>query len=152
LVIDNIKNASLYYGMGKEIESALRYIESTDLAHAEIGRYDIHGDACYALVQEYETKSPGDWEAHRKYTDVQFIVSGEELMGYADLDTMNGMEITHEYDEAKDVVKFKGEGDFLHCGPGTFAIFTPKDAHMPQIAVGDPQIVRKVVVKVLTDQ
>lgn len=152
MVIDNIKNARLYYGMGKEIEAALRYIERADLRGIEIGRHDIHGDACYALVQEYETKSPGDWEAHREYTDVQFIVSGEELMGYANLDTMNGMNITSEYDETKDVMKFKGDGDFLRCGEGTFAIFTPRDAHMPQIANGDPQMVRKVVVKLLADQ
>jgi YhcH/YjgK/YiaL family protein len=151
LVIDNIRNAGQYYSLGRGIEAALRYLESTDLVTAEIGRHDIHGDDCYALVQEYETKSPGVWEAHRKYTDVQFIVSGEELMGYANLDTMKGTKITAEYEESKDVFKFEGEGDFLHCYAGTFAIFTPHDAHMPTIAIAEPKQVRKVVVKVLAE-
>ena len=151
MVIDNIKNAGLYYCMGRGIEAALRFLENTDLERSGIGRHDIQGDNCYALVQEYETKPPGVWEAHRKYTDVQFIVSGEELMGYANLDTMRSMKITGDYDDSKDVFKFEGEGDFLRCGPGTFVIFTPHDAHMPTIAVVDPQRVRKVVVKVLAE-
>jgi YhcH/YjgK/YiaL family protein len=153
LVIDNIRNAGLYYGLGRGIEAALRFLENTDLERAAIGRQDIRGDDCYALIQEYETKpcEDGVWEAHRKYTDVQFIVSGEELMGYANLDTMSGMKITAEYEEPKDVLKFEGEGDFLRCGAGTFVIFTPHDAHMPTIAVADPLRVRKVVVKVLAE-
>jgi YhcH/YjgK/YiaL family protein len=34
------------------------------------------------------------------------------------------------------------------CTAGTFAIFTPEDAHMPCIAVNAPKPVKKVVVKV----
>ena len=150
MVIDNLKNAPHYRCLGPGIAAALRFIAGADAAQLELGRHDIRGDEVYALVQEYETKlqDTAVWEAHRKYIDVQYIASGVERMGYANLDTMKGMEITSEYDPAKDVVKFRGQGDFFLAEAGTFAIFWPQDAHMPSIAVSQPAKVRKVVVKV----
>ena len=32
-----------------------------------------------------KAESEGKLEAHRKYIDVQYVISGEELMGYAPL-------------------------------------------------------------------
>ncbi|MDO8682479.1 MAG: YhcH/YjgK/YiaL family protein, partial [Armatimonadota bacterium] len=143
-------NASLYYGLGSKIEAALKYLQNTDFSALEPGRYDIQGTEIYALVQDYETKPMGTsvWEAHRKYIDVQYIANGAERMGCANIEDMKGFKITSEYNEAKDVMKFEGEGDFFLAKAGTFAIFMPHDEHMPCMAVSDPQPVRKVVVKV----
>ncbi|WP_438351994.1 YhcH/YjgK/YiaL family protein [Paenibacillus sp. FA6] len=36
-------------------------------------------------MQEYETSHPdqGRWESHYRYMDIQYMISGEERMGYA---------------------------------------------------------------------
>ena len=148
MIIDAIGNASLYYRLGRRIEAGLRFLETRDFSKMQPGRYDIEGDACYALVQDYETKPrppQAGWEAHRKYVDIQYVVSGIERIGYANLEDMR---VSAAYDESKDALFLEGKGDFLLVRAGTFLIFGPQDAHMPGLAEVDPSPVRKVVVKV----
>jgi len=147
MIVDNIRNASLYYSFSKELVSALKFLETQDLKSLSIGRHEIDGDNCFALVQEYDSKpiEQGKWEAHRRYIDVQYVVDGTERMGYADIRTLT---VTQEYDESKDAMLLAGDGDMLTFKAGSFAVFAPEDAHMPQIAVTEPQKMRKIVVKV----
>jgi len=147
MIIDRIDNASIYNGVAPRLAAALAYLRDTDFAGMELGRYDIDGDEIYAMVQAYTTKdvSKGLWEAHRRYIDVQYVVSGNECMGYANL---GGLTVSQEYEEKDDYLLLEGEGDFLTMPAGTFIILSPQDAHMPQIAVGTPCEVSKVVVKV----
>jgi YhcH/YjgK/YiaL family protein len=67
MIVDNIKNAGLYYGMGPRIEQALKYLQQNDFAGMEPGKYEIDGNNVYALVQKYDSKpfSEGKWEGHR---------------------------------------------------------------------------------------
>lgn len=144
--MDDIRNASLYYGLGSGIEAALRYLETADFAGMEPGRYEI-GSKCYAIVQDYVTGPSEEkrWEAHRKYIDVQFVADGAELMGYADLAALRVLE---DYDEAEDIAWLSGDGGFLAMRKGVFMILFPEDAHMPRVEVVESSAVRKVVVKV----
>ncbi len=146
MVIDQLKNASLYFGMGKGIEAALRYLQSTDATRIEPGRYELDGDRLFAMVQQYETKpkEKGFWEAHRKYIDVQYVARGMEHMGFAQLRALK----PGQYDESRDFLPLEGTGEFALMREGTFVILGPEDAHMPGMAVDTPQPVRKVVVKV----
>ncbi|NDG71800.1 MAG: DUF386 domain-containing protein, partial [Proteobacteria bacterium] len=66
------------------------------------GRYEIDGDRVFALVQKYTTKPVESalYEAHRRYSDIQFIFSGRETILWAPLAAMS--EQTMPYDEAKD--------------------------------------------------
>ncbi|MHB0999583.1 MAG: YhcH/YjgK/YiaL family protein [Armatimonadota bacterium] len=151
MIIDNISNASIYYRMGRGIETALRFLESRDLTQLEPGRYELEGDEIYFIVIRYDTKpiEQGAWEAHRQYADVQFIVSGTERMGYTNLQTLQAAD---GYDDAKDIEFLNGEGNFITMNQGDFAVFFPQDAHMPCIAVSNPEPVFKVVVKVRVDR
>lgn len=146
MIIDGIRNASTYYGLGPGIETALRYVQDTDFSGMEPGRYEI-GDGCYVMVQDY-TSAPREqkrWEAHRAYIDVQFVASGRELIGYANIE---GLQVVEDYDASKDVVWLKGEGSFVGADAGTFVLLFPHDAHMPGVEAVGPEAVRKVVVKV----
>ena len=147
MIIDRIENASMYSGLAPRLAVALAYLRDTDFSCVEPGRYDIDGDEIYALVQAYTTKdvSKGLWEAHRRYIDVQYVAGGNERMGYANLGDLT---VSREYEDKDDFLLLQGEGDFLTMPAGTFIILGPQDAHMPQIAVGKPCEVIKVVVKV----
>lgn len=147
VVIDHIKNASLYYSAGERIATALRFLEENDFSKMEPGRYEIDGPNIYFLVQHYESKpiEEGKWEAHRRYIDIQFVAEGEELIGHANT---KQLKISQEYSEDKDFSLFEGEGKYYKVKEGMFMIFTPEDAHMPCIAQTFPQTIKKVVVKI----
>ena len=133
-------------GLAQRLSAGFRYLETADLANTAPGRVEIDGDQVFALIQEYNTKplEQGRWEAHRNYIDIQYVVSGEENMGYA-----NVAQITlGDYDEAKDRYALQGDGSFVRVSAGMFGLFMPDDAHMPNMAVDQPQPVKKAVVKV----
>jgi len=150
MIVDKLSNAEQYYKLGVRIEKAFRYIKNLDLPQIETGKYQIDNDKIFAVVSEYETKKieQGLWEAHRKYIDIQYIISGKEKMGYACIDDMKP---SVEYQEKQDVLFVKGQGDYITVNAGAFVLFAPSDAHMPNIKVDDPQYVKKLVVKILVD-
>ncbi|OPZ30925.1 MAG: Toxin-antitoxin biofilm protein TabA [Lentisphaerae bacterium ADurb.BinA184] len=150
MIIDALRNAAQYHGLGRGLRMALDYLAETDFSTVEPGRYELDGDRVYALVQRYDTKPRGTgvWEAHQHYIDVQYVADGAETMGYANV---AGLTVTQPYLAGKDCVLLAGEGSFLAAPAGTFVVFFPEDAHMPCLADGKPQPVCKVVVKVAVE-
>jgi YhcH/YjgK/YiaL family protein len=149
MIIDKIENAHLYEGISERIKKSFDYIRQTDLKTIKSGKYEIDGENIFALISEYKTKSEqeGKLEAHRKYIDVQYVISGEEKMGYVPL---NGQQILEPYKEENDIVFFKGDKSFTKVSEGMFAIFFPEDVHMPGISTGKILDVKKLVIKVRT--
>ena len=146
MIIDKLTNASLYHGLAPRIAAGLRYLRETDFTKMPAGKYEIAGPELYALVNDYQTKpaKEGSWEAHRRFVDIQYLVSGTERMGYAELDDL---EVVEPYDEPRDFIKLKGTGQLVVVRAGAFVLFGPRDAHMPNLALAKPEAVRKVVVK-----
>jgi YhcH/YjgK/YiaL family protein len=86
-------------------------------------------------------------EAHRKYIDVQYIVSGTEQMGIA---AFQHQTISKAYNAEKDYLLVADAPDyFIRVTPGMFTIFFPTDLHMPNLIDKTATTVRKVVMKVL---
>jgi YhcH/YjgK/YiaL family protein len=148
MIVDALRNAILYRGLSPRIALAFDYLRNTDFRSVASGTFEIAGRDLYAIVQEYTTmgRTLGVWEAHRQYIDLQYVVSGTELIGYTHLGRLR----PGRYDEARDLLPLAGAeaGAFLTCGPGDFMLLFPEDAHMPRIAVAAPAKVRKVVVKI----
>ena len=150
MIIDKIENLHLYKNLGERISKSFDYIKTTDLKNLPVGKYLIDGENIFALVSEYKTKSEseGKLEAHRKYIDVQYVIGGEELMGYAPLGNQN---ILESYKKENDIVFFTGDKSFIKVSEGMFAMFFPTDVHMPGICVGKKSAVKKLVIKVGVD-
>jgi len=147
MIIDNIKNFSLYKNLGEGINKALRFLNENDFSKIQDGRYNIDGDNVFALVNRYKTKrfEEAVWESHQKYIDVQFVAEGIEKIGYSILENMK---VNKVYDENKDIQFLDGVGDFITLGKNNFAILYPSDVHMPGISANESGEVLKVVVKV----
>jgi YhcH/YjgK/YiaL family protein len=147
MIIDKIENINLYKNLSSRLNKAFDYIINTDLKSIEPGKYDIDGENVFALINEYHSKpeSEGKLEAHRKYIDVQYVIEGGELMGYAPL---RNQTILEPYKEENDIIFYKGEKSFTKVEPGMFAIFFPSDVHMPGINAGKTSMVKKLVIKV----
>jgi YhcH/YjgK/YiaL family protein len=149
MIIDRLANSHLYAGLSPRIERAFQYLQQTDLQTIEVGKYEIDGKNLFALVQQYSTKpkAQGKWEAHRRYIDVQYIVQGREQIAYAHLSRLT----QGEYDAVKDFLPLSGEGDYLTLSSGDFMLLYPEDGHKPGLALADPSVVKKVVVKVAVE-
>jgi len=149
MIIDKLENAHLYKNLGERISKSFDYIKTTDLKNLPAGKYPIDGENIFALVSEYKTKPEfeGKLEAHKKYIDVQYVISGEELMGYAPL---GGQKVLEPYKEENDIVFFSGDKSFTTVSAGMFVIFFPEDVHMPGISTRKISEVKKLVIKVRT--
>jgi YhcH/YjgK/YiaL family protein len=149
----NRKAFAVSYFRNKERwDKAFTFLKSNDLKSIEVKRHDIDGDNLYAPVSEYITKSPENamYESHRKYIDIQYVISGKELIGIAPASKLK--EVLTPYDALKDVELMTVEEGVTHnADPGRFFIFFPEDLHCPGLMDGENSPVRKVVVKVKID-
>src|SRR5215472_6653728 len=130
--------------------SAIRYALTTDFMALETGKYEIDGENVFAIVNEYTTKpvSECDPESHREYADIQIMVTGSERFGYAPL---TGQRVSTPYNPERDVAFYsiaEDELNYITLRPGQFIIFFPSDIHQPEVFLSQPQMVRKVVLKV----
>lgn len=147
MIIDLLSNVGLYAGLDRPLVVALRFLRETDLDALPLGKHEIEGTRIFAVVAEYQTKpiEQAAWEGHRKYWDVQYVAAGVERMGYVNIERAKPRT---PYDADKDLEFFEGAGNFLTVHAGMFAIFSPRDVHMPGLVAGGPTTVRKIVVKV----
>lgn len=148
MIVDKLTNWRLY-GFSPLMAKAFELLSDPTVQALPDGRHELDGDRIIALPQGYTTKAVGDGrlEAHRRYIDIQFIVSGEERMGWTPLSGLPG-----SYDEEKDLGFYEGSFDMVSVREGYFAVFYPHDAHAPCL---DPTSgfcrVRKIVMKVLAE-
>lgn len=147
MILDKLENCSKYFSLGKGFETGFRFLLEKDLLSLAEGRYDIDGEDIFLLISNYDTKDPEEKkpEAHRRYADIQYMVSGKEQIGYAHLEDQK---ITAEYDTRKDIIFYDEVSFYFKLPKGKFAIFLPDDIHMPGIIDGEIMQVKKAVVKV----
>lgn len=149
----NRKEFAISYFKNKERwDKAFTFLKNSDLANLELKRYDLDGDNLFATISEYFTKNEDEamFEAHRKYIDIQYVISGVEQIGIAPISLKK--EDLVPYDATKDIEYITVvQSTNLKATPEKFFIFFPSDAHRPGIKDGENSPVRKVVVKVKID-
>jgi YhcH/YjgK/YiaL family protein len=149
----NRKSFAVSYFKNKERwDKAFDFLKDMDLTKLELKRLDLDGDNLYVIPSEYNTKNPEDarFEAHRKYIDIQYVVSGSELIGIAPLASQDS--VLQQYDATKDIEFLSvKKGWTVEATPAKFFIFFPDEAHEPGLKIDTNAPVRKVVVKVKID-
>lgn len=147
MIIDSLENVNRYTSLHPRFKAAFDFLKRPDLGTIALGRVDLDGTALFAIIQEYMTKpiKEGKLEAHRKYIDIQFILEGEELIGYA---PFGGQPVSKAFDTEKDIGFYEGEAWFTLLRKGMFAILFPQDAHLPGRQTDQPKHVKKIVLKV----
>ena len=141
-----------YYKIKDRWNSAFAFMKENDLSTIKPGRHDIDGDNLYISITDYNTKNEEDanYEAHRKYADIQYVVTGKEQIGIVPL-SMKDQEVK-AYDEKGDIEYFTvSQKKNYPADPDVFFIFFPGDAHEPGLKIDSIAPVRKAVVKVKLD-
>lgn len=148
MILDHLDHVARYAALGPGFARAFQFLQTLDRSRPD-GRCEIEGDAVYATLMSYETRIPADTthEVHRRHADVQFLISGQEMMYFTPAERVgpgNG------YNEEKDyeLCAVPTMPATLVVQAGQFAVFFPGEGHKPNLAHGEPQRVRKIVVKV----
>ena len=147
MIYDSLDHIDVYKHVHPGGYKGLRILRDTDFSQLPDGKYEVDGEELFYSLMTYQSKPVNDTpETHKKYIDIQCVLSGGEAMAVAPLEEM------------EEVVEARPEGDiWLHHGPtpsvvyltpGKFAAVWPGDAHAPGIALGEPAQCRKAVVKV----
>ena len=149
MIYDDLSNLSKYNAIPKKV---LKFISSLTAA-ISVGRYEIT-DKIYANIEEYNTKDEFEalLESHKKYIDLQFLLSGSERIDFINI---AGLQSIEPYAPDRDIIFYKkppvGVGSLFLNGRN-FAVFFPQDAHAPQITTFSVQDkVKKVVIKMAVD-
>jgi YhcH/YjgK/YiaL family protein len=147
MIVDSIKNIDLYEFKNQNMTKAFEYIRNNRFTDELTGKIEIDGQDLYAIKSEYRPKLEHDllWESHKRYIDIQYIIKGEELIGYT---SINDFDIVKPYDSENDVVLGKVDGSYVKLKSGDFMVLFPDEAHKPGIMSSENSHVIKLVVKV----
>lgn len=155
MIVTALNNLSQQIALPSVMQKAISYLKTVQAAQLQPGRVEIDSKNVYALIQTYETAlAPSEvrLEAHRQYIDLQYIVAGVEVIGWAHIAELQN---PTAYDAEKDVwfgTLSRQEMTPVRVAAGQAAIFYPEDAHAPKLAFASPGAVIKVVVKVRVSQ
>ena len=146
MIIDNIQNASTYFGINSRIEDALRFLMNYDGPVDQRGVIEV-SDGVLVKICPYTTKPESEcvFEAHKRYADIHYMVRGRERMAYA---SPEALRVTEENEE-KDLILLEGEGTTVPLNEGDFLIAFPQDAHLCAMMFDAPEPCCKLVAKVL---
>ena len=147
MIIDSLKNASLYTNLHPLFARAFDYLKNENLNALEDGTTDL-GGGLKVIVSSKKGKTPEEslskFECHDQNIEIQFCVKGVENIGWKPREKCtlpNG-----DYNPEKDVRFYKDSPDmYFQLTDNQFVIFYPNDVHAPMIG---NDIIKKIVFKV----
>ena len=149
MIADTLSQCRRYTTLSPRFAAAFEFLEQLP-ADQPLGRHELDGDNCFALVQTYATKpiAEAKFESHRKYIDIQFIQAGCETLLWSPLAVLT--KIIEPYDAIRDIAFYAPPPQVtpIHLCAGEFTIFFPADGHAPGLEYSGPTEVRKVVIKI----
>ena len=148
MIVDHIDNLGRYHvPKAKAIQD---FIATHDCLSLPNGEMEIEGRNLFVRVMEYEPKPAAEnsFEAHRVHADLQYVVSGVELMQYTD---PKGLVLSVPYDAKVDFQFFKTPNDMTDVvvKQGWFTVFYPGEPHRPSCLYQNNKAkVKKIVFKI----
>jgi YhcH/YjgK/YiaL family protein len=147
MILDSTAQLHRYNGIHPLFSYVAEFIETHTLSTFEKSKTEI-GRGVRLIIDEYTTKPAEEKKAeyHRKYIDMQIILSGCERCGYAELSRCAEK---IPYDSEKEAGYVTAILEFFTLYEGSFAIFFPNDVHMPGVRMErDVAGVKKAVFKI----
>ena len=145
MIFDTLKNIDLYESIPVDVKNFIHSL-TPDI---ELGRVELlNGN--YVNIEKYTTKpvEQAKFESHKKYTDIQILLSGKEKIYFTD---NNNLSVSVKYDSVRDIIFYSDKVDnypFAILDGSNFVIFPPDEAHAPQVSSDICENVLKVVVKI----
>lgn len=136
----------------ESLKRAFEFLESGSVADLAAGRYPLDGERMYVVIAQDLTRAveTAQFEAHRKYIDLHYLIRGSELIGSESAARLREAKPYAPEVEAA-LYERPPEYESFNMQPGNFVVFFPGQAHMPGCAVGQSAEIKKAVVKILAE-
>ncbi|HBC1013070.1 TPA: YhcH/YjgK/YiaL family protein [Escherichia coli] len=135
------------------IRQALTFLAEQDFLDFTPGKIDLIPDQIFCLLQEMDTVLFSDArpESHRRFIDIQYLISGHEHMGVSRVENRLNV-VVDDRTPQQDIMFWQVEDaeTLITLTPGMFAIFFPDDIHRPCCHLQDGEVshLRKAVIKI----
>ena len=146
MILDRLENAQRYVALHPEFAKAFTFLRQPRLESLALQKIEIDGTRVYATPAKSQARPRAEakLEAHRKYIDIQYVISGVDEMGWKSRSTCH--QVDTPYNTEKDYELFSDPADsWIAVGPGMFTVFFPDDAHAPLVGKGE---LHKIVIKI----
>lgn len=147
MIFDQLTHLSSYLGCHPNLDTAIRFLQETDLTTLPEGRTEIDGDNVFLNVMEACARPEEElqFEVHRYHMDIQIDLSGTERIATGD---RRQAALLH-YNPQADL-------SFVRCpkladceiGTGNFILCMAGEPHMPGILTDAGPSLKKCVVKI----
>lgn len=153
MILTNIENLNRYASLNPLFPKTFSALETLSTQEFVKGRHEVDGNHIYINSAEYDTNpvETSCMEHHKRYIDVMWMVSGEEIIGVCPVAQLQ--EFTKPYTEEIDAALAKLVPVYteVKIGAGDVVILFPEDAHAPCMQLGGVSHVRKLIAKVEVD-
>lgn len=142
MIVCPFKELRRYAAVIPGLEEAIKTIEG--LETLEPATYPL---SCGKVMVQKGTTKPlagAALEAHGKFLDIQYILEGQEVVGWAPTDTLTP---EGAFNTEKDVGMYTGSSTPLTVKAGYCYVVYPEDAHAPGKHLDTPNDYTKIVVK-----
>ncbi len=149
MILGTLDKAGQYAACHPGLLEGFRFLQRPSLELLDAGKHEIDGQRLFAIVAHDQGRGlEGAFlEFHRKYIDIQYVISGHEIIGWQPLDQCR--QVKQLYSPESDLGFFSDRPkSWFEVLPKSFAIFFPEDAHAPLASSGP---LHKVVIKVAVD-
>lgn len=132
MILDRLDRADRYAALHPGFATAFAYLRQTDFSQVDVGRHALDGERLAAILARNPGRERGGppLESHRRYIDIQYVVSGVDAIGWRSLADCH--KEVEPYNSERDIGFFADAPEtWLKVPAGHFAIFFPEDAHAP---------------------
>ncbi|MGC7559129.1 N-acetylneuraminate anomerase [Pasteurella sp. PK-2025] len=150
MLVGDLTRNDFKRGLPKVILDVCEYLKTLDLPELEDGRHDIT-EQIYMNVMSFDTVAAESKQAemHRKYLDIQLLISGQEAIEYSvTYPTLSQYGEYHEQEDYQLTPEIENKST-LTLKPNMFAVFLPYEPHKPGCNVNNQVFsLKKLVVKI----
>ena len=140
MIIGKIEDFEKYFAVNENFKKAFEWLKISDTATVN-EKIEIDGEKVWGKIFS-DSGENRVYEAHRRFADIHFIVSGEEEFAWSDIDVLT---VTKEYDLSADYLLLEGNVNSFLMKEGMFCICFPEDAHIPAYSVKSDMAKRAMV-------
>lgn len=148
MIYDKLSQLDRYRGFSRHVDRGIAFLQMADLSALPLGRVDIDGDFVFGNRFSYTTapiSRQSSFEAHKRYLDLHVLLSGAETMALSPIELLEETEVL----EQENSILYRGSPDcILPVRQGMFVLVFPGEGHLPRLAVGVPEKVEKLVLKI----
>lgn len=146
MILDTLENVERYENLNPNFKKGFDFIKTVSLENFPNQKKEIDGEDIFALFHKGNGNGVENFklEAHKKYIDIHYVLSGQELMAYKN--TAHCSDINKAFSESEDYMLFNDlTENFIKIPEKHFIILFPEDAHAPLLGTSE---LYKIILKV----